>query len=735
MPVKPFEELRILELAGSPAGALAARLLGDCGADVTRLERPASSDERAELERRLGRCDVVIESEAPGPLVPLSDATALPALIRVRISPFGSSGPYARFRSNEFTDDAISGHTLLNGERGREPLARPGRIAQHQAGAHAAIGALAALRARERTGRGQIVEVSHFEGLVGMHQHTLAMWSHARHVLEREGNRQPGLPHPVAIYPCRDGFVQLALPSQPMRDQFLAAAGMPELVLDPRFADDLSISRNKDAFDAAIGPWLAAHTAEEIVRIVQAAGGACGPVPALLALLDDPQLRARGFWRQAGSAPALRVPRRPFLLGERASAERREPESASPPAGSAAGAGPLAGLRVLDLSRVWAGPFAARLLGDLGADVILVEAPHARGGDELPAELARLSHVFPDDEPGERPWNRNGGFNELARNRRAVTLDLRRAEAKLGFERLARHADVLIENFAPGVMSRLGLGFERLRELNPSIVQVSISGYGAFGPRYLHRAFGPTIEAGSGFSLAMGYADGGPIRSGVAWPDPVSALVAVAGALVALHDRDALPGRPGRHVDVSMLEASLYFMGDLLLEAQLRGASPARAGNRSPRRAPQGCYPCAGRERWIAISVEDEAEWAALCRCAGLGAELAALGLAARRARHDVIDAAISAWTRHSDPIALMQLLQREGVTAAALADARDLARDPQLDSRGFWVALEHPETGRREAPGCAIRLAETPASYRRPAPCLGQHDAEVMCEIEELDQ
>ena len=232
-----------------------------------------------------------------------------------------------------------------------------------------------------------------------------------------------------------------------------------------------------------------------------------------------------------------------------------------------------------------------------------------------------------------------------------MTLDLRRVEAKLVFERLVKHADVVIENFAPDVMPELGLGFERLRELNPAIVHVSISGYGAFGPRHAHRAFGPTIEAGSGFSLAMGYADSGPIRSGVAWPDPVSGLVAVAGALVALHERDASPGRRGRRVDVSMLEASLYFMGDLLLDAQLRGASPARVGNRSPRRAPQGCYPCAGRDRWIAISVEDDAEWAALCRCAGLGAELAGLGLAARRERHDEIDAAISAWTRRSDPI------------------------------------------------------------------------------------
>ena len=733
--MKPLEALRILELAGSPAGAFAARLFSDCGADVTRRERPGKRSERAAFERALGRCDVVIESEAPGPLSPISDAIELRALIRVRISPFGSSGPYARFRSNEFTDDAISGHTLLSGEREREPLARPGRIAHHQAGAHAAIGALAALRVRERTGRGQIVEVSHFEGLVGMHQHTLAMWSHGRHVLEREGNRQPGFSHPVGIYPCRDGFVQLALPSQPMRDAFLAAAGMPELVLDPRFADDLSIARNKAAFDAAIAPWLAARAAEEIVRIVQSAGGACGPVPPLLALLDDPQLRARGFWREDGRAPALHRPRSPFQLGERASAERSVSEPEAAPAALEPSAGPLAGLRVLDLSRVWAGPFASRLLGDLGSDVILVEAPQARGVGALPPELARLTHLYPDDEPGERPWNRNGGFNELARNRRGVTLDLGRAEAKLVFERLVRHADVVIENFAPGVMPRLGLGSERLREINPAIVHVAISGYGSTGPHSGRKAFGPTIEAGSGFSLSMGHADSGPIRSGVAWPDPVSGLVAVAGALVALHERDARPGRPGRHVDVSMLEASLYFTSDLLLEAQLSGASPARAGNRSPQRAPQGCYPCAGRDRWIAISVECDDEWAALCRCAGLGADLAALGLAERRDRHELIDSAISAWTRNSDPIALMNLLQGAGVTAAALADARDLARDPQLGARGFWVSLEHPETGRRCAPGCAIRLAETPASYRRPAPCLGQHDVEVMRELGELDQ
>lgn len=774
--MKAFEELVVVELAGSPAGAYAAKLFADYGAQVVKLEPPGGDPARREgedwggvgtlfahlntgkrshaldLEGDRGRseleswargADVLIESSAPDPLLPRSAAIAAPQLIRVWISPFGSTGPYASYRSNEFTDDALGGHLFLNGEPDREPIARPGLHAQYQAGAHGFIGALGALRVRDTSGEGQTVEISHLEGLASLHQHSITMWTHAGHVLRRDGNAQPGFWHPAGVYPCKDGWVHLGLVSSAKLEPFFAAAGIPELLLDRRFADDLLRGQHKREFDDALRPWLMQHSADEIVSLGQGVATPVGPVPELLEVLEDPHLAARGFFRELAGSPPLRFPGGPFRIDHRSCELRRPPalgkldgpppESEPPqqPTRRVHANGPLEGIRVLDLTRVWAGPLAGRILGDLGADVILVEAPWGRGaGRELPPRVAELTHLFPENEVGDRPWNRNGGFNKLARNKRSVTLSLSDPEGKRLFEELVRHADVVLENYSPRVMPKLGLSFERLCELNPELVYVALSGFGRSGPHRDWVAFGPLIEAATGLSSAMGYADSGPYRSGIAWPDPVSSLHAVAGTLLALRDRDLDPERRARKVEVSMLEAMLPLIGEALLDAQLRGESPRRRGNRHPHRAPQGCYPCAGEDRWIAISVDSQLAWSALGELAGLESDWRELSRLERLARHEEIDARLAAFTRTRDRDRLMALLQGAGVIAGAVHDARDLVENEQLTEREFWVELEHRDAGEHRTPGLAIRFEKTPVRYRRPAPCLGEHNAEVLREL-----
>jgi crotonobetainyl-CoA:carnitine CoA-transferase CaiB-like acyl-CoA transferase len=389
---------------------------------------------------------------------------------------------------------------------------------------------------------------------------------------------------------------------------------------------------------------------------------------------------------------------------------------------------------VLDLTRVWAGPLAGRILGDLGADVILVEAPFARGPRELPAVAARVLRMYPQNELGERPWNRVGGFNKLNRSKRGITLRLDRPEGKQLFEALVRHADVVLENYSPRVMPQLGLDGGRLRQLNPHVVHVAMPGYGASGPRRDWVAFGPLIESGSGLSSVMGYRDSGPYRSGIAWPDPVSGLSAVAALMIALRDREADVERRGRAVEVAMIEAMTCFVGEQLLAAQARGSDAERLGNRSATRAPQGCYPCAGDDRWIAISVTSDAEWQLLCGLAGLDAAWRDMPLAERLAAHDAIDDALAGWTRAQPADDRMRELQAHGLIACAVSDARDLVGDPQLAARDFWVRLDHPDAGRHSLPGMPIRLSATPARFRRPAPCLGQHNREVLGELLGLD-
>jgi crotonobetainyl-CoA:carnitine CoA-transferase CaiB-like acyl-CoA transferase len=364
-------------------------------------------------------------------------------------------------------------------------------------------------------------------------------------------------------------------------------------------------------------------------------------------------------------------------------------------------------------------------LADLGADVIHIESPWNRGTTTIDPALVAIIHLYPDDDAGDRPWNRSGGFNELARNKRSATLNLKDERGRAVFAELVKHADVVLENYSPRVMPQLGLGFEALRAINPSIVYTSISGYGSTGPGQNRVALGPVIEAAVGLTAMMGYADSGPYRSGVAWADPVAGMAAAAGTVVGLWDRAAAGGLAQR-VEVAMAESMATFVGEELLAAQARGTNATRMGNRDLKHAPQGAYRCAGQDRWVAISITNDEEWRSLCGVAGLGPSLASLDPSGRQRRHDEIDRAINAWTAARSPRGATEQLQALGIIAMPVSDARDLCEDPQLEARAFWAEMEHPDVGRRRYPGSAIRLSETPGAYRFSPPGLGEHNSEI---------
>jgi crotonobetainyl-CoA:carnitine CoA-transferase CaiB-like acyl-CoA transferase len=821
----------VIELAGSPAGAYAGRLLAACGADVLRLEppngdpwrcvgeqwnglgaeyaylnvgkrtarlRPNTDRGRAQVLELIERgvVDVVIESSAPGSFEPLIEESDAPQAVLLRMSPFGLGtgahdvwGEAGPPRSNGFTDDAWSGHLYLNGHPDREPIARPGLHSCCQAGAHAVIGGLAALLARPVIGRGQVVDVSHVEALAALHQYTTVMWTQAGYVLGRVGNSQGGPWHPVGVHRCKDGHVSLAMPAREMLQPFLEAAGLGQVMEDPRFAEDADRAEHREEFDRAIDPWMMAHTAAEIIELGERVRVPIGPVIDALEVLDDPHFRARGFFVPIDGAGGPLVPRGPFLLNREAVAPsldssftgtaprldemagwsagtpamaplgtrvarcraKREPlpapvigrrdgtRASSPHPGSAASCpdalearadGPLHGIRVLDLTRVWAGPLATRILGDLGADVIKVEAAWARGPATRSARIARLTHLFPENDAGKRPYNRGAAFNKLNRSKRSVTLELGEPEGRRIFEALVERADVVCDNFSPRVMPKLGFDPKRLHEINPGVIAVSMPGFGNSGPYRDRLAYGPLIESTMGLTSALGYRDGGPHRSGIAWPDPMTALHTAVGTLAMLYGRSQSPEGRGGTVETPMVEAMATMFGDHILAAQLRGAPEPRRGNRHPDRAPQGCYPCLGDDRWVAISVEDDEEWRALCAVAALPDVYVSMSLAERQADEGRIDGQLAARTSGRERADLVAELHRAGVTAAPVADARDMVDDPFLEARGFWTDLDHPEVGRRRYPGLPIHLSATPATCRRGAPCLGEHNREVLVEV-----
>ena len=745
--------VRVVEVAGSVAGAWAGKLFSGLGADVTKLV-PASGDllhelgspwrdgstmsayldtakrvvrePGADLAELVASADVVIESSAPDPLRRRAEGMGGSGLIQVLISPFGLSGPHATYRSTSLTDEAWSGHALLSGHPDREPLAGPGHQSDYAAGTLGFIGAMAALFDRRRTGLGQSVEVSSIEAMVALHQFTFVKYTHGGQVLRRLGNRYAGPGHPIGGYECADGWVSISAPTAAMARAVLHATGNADL-LEGATAAELMVDGIE--IDARVRPWMRERTVDDVVRILQAARVPIAPNLTMLQLLEDEHFAARDLW---SDVDGLRHPGPPFRIGRqpwRLESPDAPVASAAPsPVGQApSDVPPLSGVRVLDLTKVWAGPLAARTLAELGADVVMVEAPMARGPRSMPAALARSMALFPDNEPGERPWNRNGFQNEYARNKRSVTLDLTGDAGRRVLEQLVTKADVLMENYSARVMPGFGLDEHRLGQLNPSLVYVTMPGYGRTGPCRDWLAYGNVIDGHGGMTSLTGYSGERPWKSGVAWPDAVAGLHAAAATLVALWTRGDDPGRRGDTIEVAQVETVIATLGHELLEAQVRGEDRAPRGNRHPLHAPQGVYPASGHDRWVAVSVLDDVGWQALCDLAGFGADVRALSVDERRSRHDELDGLLGAFCATGEPGDLTAILQGRGVAAAPLLDAPGVLDDPHLKAREFFVAVHHPDAGTHLCNRSPVRLSRTSVLGPVRAPLLGEHSKEVL--------
>lgn len=378
--------------------------------------------------------------------------------------------------------------------------------------------------------------------------------------------------------------------------------------------------------------------------------------------------------------------------------------------------GPLRGVRILDLTHVWAGPLGVRVLADLGAEVVKIEAPYGRGPRDI-VDTPLGGWLWGD--PGDEPWNRNAMFLKLMRNRRAVCLDLKAPEGRATFLELVAGADVVIENFSVRAMPELGLDFDSLQAVNPRIVYVSMTGYGGAGPYRDRVAFGPTVEPLSGLGSLLGYGPGESRCTTMALLDPIAALSAAAAVVTALRRR-AETGR-GARVEVSLHEGGVSFSGPWLLAHQL-GQSVTPRGNRHPAMAPHGVYPCAGHDAWIAIGCADDAQWRALCTV--IGGELdpgANLGM--RIARHDAIDATIACWTRSRDKHEAATCLQAAGVPAGPVNTTPDMLADAQAIYRQFFVPLEE----HMPVPGNPVKMTGLTSADWTPCPKLGADNAAVL--------
>ncbi len=714
--MKRFSELRVIEIGGSIAGAYCGKLFADRGAQVTVIGHDALDEyQRVYLQSNKAnadsfdatRADVIIESSAGRPLHPA--AFDCPEAIRVQLSHFGTDGPYARWHGTDLTDYALGGHLYLTGDPEREPLRGPANQPAYAAGLYGFVGAMTALFAREQTGAGQTVEVSHVQAMVALHQFTLLRYAMTEDVLCRMGNRFTGQGQPNGLYRCSDGWVAIAAPADHQVEALLDVTELTHLLDHPAIDSPMDFQSHPSILDDALNPWLAERTVDDVVDLFQAMRIPASPATTMTGLLADPHLAVRDFWEDRHG---FRVPRSPMRMSHQQPSggrgwERQDQDR-----------GPLAGLRVLDLTRVWAGPLCTRMLADFGADVIWIEAPWARGPQRIPDSLVAATSYFPGNDQGDCQWNRNTHFVKYALGKRSVVLDLNQADGREVLAEMIPHYDVIIENYSPRVMPNLGFDEDRIHELNPDIIYVTMPGYGRSGPAEDWLAFGSSVDSHAGLSSLIGYPDTSPWKGGVAWPDPVAGLHAAGGILTAIWNREANPELGGVTLENPQIEATIAVIGDRLVEAQVAG-DPSPMGNREPSYLAQGVYPCAGDDRWIAVSVVDEDAWRALQKPTGFDFEL--IG------DHDRFDAAMAEWTATHDQHRLAVELQEAGVAAAAVLDAAGVMADPHLRHRNTFVELQQPEVGPFVTPITPARLSLNRPTVRRPAPMLGEHNEEVL--------
>ena len=369
--------------------------------------------------------------------------------------------------------------------------------------------------------------------------------------------------------------------------------------------------------------------------------------------------------------------------------------------------GPLSDIRILDLTRVWAGPLATRILADFGAEVIKISDPRV-------------------------PIDRAGGTNnKLNRNKPNLALRLDHDSGRDAFLELVKTADVVVENFRPRVMNNFDLTYQNLREVRPDIVMCSMPGFGTTGKYANYPAFGPSVEAMTGIPSMMGYEGGPPRTSALAYPDPVSALNSVAGIMTALNHRRR--SGQGQFIDLALIEGPICQIGEFIVTHSRTGIQPPRVGNSHPEHAPYGVYPAKGEDEWIAICVMSDSEWGEICGLMGrpeLADSEEFSNSSARRRNAEILDAIVAEWTRQQDGAELAATLQAMDIAAGRAAKNYQLLADPHLNARGFFVEIEEPDMGTKVYPGQAIAMSGMDRSSWIHAARLGEHTEEILSEL-----
>jgi crotonobetainyl-CoA:carnitine CoA-transferase CaiB-like acyl-CoA transferase len=728
------------------------------------LKSPAGVEALKDLVKS---ADILVESFKPGAMEKLGLGYDVlkginPNLIMTSVSNFGQTGPYKDYLASELVFTAMGSRMGASGLPEKYPLKLGGNHIQYQAGNSAAMATLFAWYGREyQSLGGQQVDVSIFEtqmGSINMRLLGLVQYQYTGDKGLRLGPVRAG--YPSGPFPCADGYVSVSGGGQRF-GRVANAIGRPDLLESyystPEGQADLDA---REEFEMTIWlPWVLERTMDEIVETGQANEMLVTPILTIDQVVDNnPQLQYRNYWVELDHAAAgkLRYPgatvfkdwwqlKRPApLLGEHNNEVlggiATLPDKSIPVSGSD-GIGsdnkfPFDGVRVISMGVIYAAPYGTMFLADMGAEVIRVETltrlpATSRGQFARPSRESLLKAAFapyPDREPGERPWNRFGGFNQHARNKYGITLDLTKPEGHEAIKKLVEVSDVFIENNGVGSMDRLGIPYSVLSEWNPNIIMISINGFGQTGPWNYYAGIGTQFEAAIGHATIMGYpdmdAEGSP--ASVASDAACGVTVALA-TTIALHER-ARTGH-GSYVDISLAENFAPHLGEVFMDYIINGRVAGPLGNRDHMgNMAQGVYQCAGDEEWIAISIANINEWDKICNL--IGTDKSFSDMSDLISSQDEIDSIISTWTADKDPIDLFHKLQAEGIMAGHIMHEAHAFDDPHVKDREFFVEITHPEAGTHLYPSTIFKMSKVPFVVRKPPVRVGEDNDYVFQEV-----
>ncbi|SRX96120.1 formyl-CoA transferase [Pseudonocardia dioxanivorans] [Mycobacterium shimoidei] len=767
--------IRIVELAESVAGEYCGKLLADFGADVIKVERPGcgsatramapivdgtsglfaylnTSKRSVELDLTsaagverlhevIASADAVIDDRS-------SDAELAgrhPTVQICSITPYGQKAApeLQNVKSlNVFHSSGWGYHTPSHADPAKPPLKGPGCfLADYEAGLDAALCLAASLFWHLHTGRGQFIDVSQQAVLVSRADCVVGRFISGEIAPQnsRDDYDQQG---PASFFACADGFVYLYMTS------VQHWAGLKTLLGHPHWLDafdddwlEFSVTPEKVAtFQRGFASWVRTQLKDETTEKAQKLGVPLVPVNDAAALRDSPQYRHRGFFAEVTHptlgtvthptvpyrlsttpayircpAPALGQHTAEVLDGLATARARPAVQSPQLKTPKTARGGPLQGVRVVELTKVWAGPYAGKLLAFLGAEVIKVET--AANPEEMRAY-------------GGTDINHAPFFLSINPEILSVDLDLKSPAGLDRLRGLIARSDIVIDNLRPGAMERLGLGYPQLKAIKPDIVAVSIKMWGNDGPLGYQTGYAPCFAALAGLASLVGYPGGAPLGASMRYGDSTVGAAAAFAATVALLHRE-LSGE-GQFVDVSAVETLTSMIGDRLFEYGLTGRELEPDGNAHPDMCPHNCYPCANGE-WVSVAVVDDAQWRQLCTVLEAGAladDPRYASLAGRQQHVEALDAEIARLTVRHDAEQLAQRLRSAGIPASKSATSLDVIGDQLLWEREFYRFVSDHREGQRPILGPPWRMSGTDAQIARGAPDLGEHNDYVFQQI-----